>query len=370
MDPSSGGRRLKVVVAPDSFGGTLTSSEAARAIAEGWLAARPGDDVVVVPLADGGEGTLDALLAVGGHLHEVEVADPLGKPTSGRWLLRPDGTAVVESAEACGLRLVPPSARNPLRTTTYGVGQLLEAALRAGARRIVVGLGGSATVDGGAGALTALGWRPTRTDGAGMKIGGGELSAVDRVEPRWFDARWREVEVVLWSDVRTVLRDAARVFAPQKGATTEMVEVLERALGTWADVVERDLGGTWRDRAGSGAAGGLGFGLLAAFDARVEPGAAAVARAVGLDEALAAADVVVTGEGRFDDTSLDGKVVGHVADAASAVGARCLVVAGQARDARRRAERIAAVEEAAPGGPGPDPAAEVREAARRLAEAP
>ncbi|HEX2026687.1 MAG TPA: glycerate kinase [Nitriliruptorales bacterium] len=355
---------MQVVIAPDSFGGTLTSPQAARAIADGWLRARPDDRVTLVPMADGGEGTLAVVAAAdGGERREAEVAGPLGRPTSAAWLLRPDGTAVIESAAACGLAQVPQGERDPLRTTTYGVGQLLEGARRAGTRRVSVGLGGSASVDGGAGAALALGIRATRDDGGGLKIGGGELATVRAVERGWLDSSWDGLEVVLWADVTTRLADAASTFGPQKGATPEVVERLRDGLQRWADVVERDLGGAWRDLPGSGAAGGLGFGLAAVVGGRLVAGAAAVADLLGLPDVVAGADLVVTGEGRLDATSLQGKVVGHVVELAREAGVEVLAVVGALPEP---VDAIADVE-SAPHGAGGDPAAEVAAAAERIA---
>lgn len=355
---------MQVVIAPDSFGGSLTSAEATEAVARGWRQARPQDELVLLPLADGGEGTLDVVAGHDDRIREVEVAGPLGRPRRARWLHRADGTALVESAEACGLRLLDEDERDPLRTTTYGVGQLLDAARRAGARRIDVGLGGSATVDGGAGALTALGLRVLRDDGHGLKIGGGELRGVRSVERGWLDETWEDVEVVLWADVTTALTGAAATFGPQKGAGQAAVSVLGEGLARWADVVERDLGGVQRDMRGTGAAGGLGFGLAAAVGAGFEAGAGAVARAVGLAGAVSGADLVVTGEGRLDDTSTDGKVVGAVLESARAAGVRTVAVVGQATASP---DALADLEAAAPQGPGEDPGAELAAAAARLA---
>lgn len=355
---------MQVVIAPDSFGGSLTSAEATEAIARGWRRARPHDELVLLPLADGGEGTLDVVAGPDDRIGEVEVADPLGRPRRARWLQRTDGTALVESAEACGLRLLDRDERDPLRTTTYGVGELLDAARRAGARRIEVGLGGSATVDGGAGALTALGLRVLRDDGQGLKVGGGELRAVGSVERGWLDETWGDVEVVLWADVTTPLTEAPATFGPQKGAAPEAVTILEEGLVRWADVVERDLGGVQRGAPGTGAAGGLGFGLAAAVGARFESGARAVARAVGLAPVVSGADLVVTGEGRLDATSTEGKVVGAVLESARAAGVRTVAVVGRAAASP---DALADLEAAAPQGPGEDPGAEVAAAAARLA---
>lgn len=349
------------MIAPDSFGGTLTSIEAAEAIAAGWGSVRPGDDLASVPMADGGEGTVEVVATRGGQLRHVEVAHPRGRPIRAAWLLRPDGSALVESAAACGLSLVRAGERNPMRTTTYGVGQLLEDVRRAGVPRVVVGLGGSATVDGGAGAALALGVRLTRADGSSVKIGGGKLLTVHHVEPTWLDPAWDAIQVRSWSDVTSLLKDAATTYGPQKGATPEMVAALQQGLLHWADVVERDLAGSWRHLPGSGAAGGLGFGLAAVLGATIVPGAAAVAEVMGLPAEVARADLVVTGEGRLDATSRQGKVAGHVAALGADAGvAVCAVVGSVADDVTGFVD----VEDAARGG---DPAGEVAAAAARLA---
>lgn len=362
---------MRVVVAPDSFGGTLTAGKAADAVAEGWLARRPVDDVVAVPMSDGGEGLLDVVAGPDDTRLTTEVVGSLALPVDAAWLLRGDGTAVIESAAACGLRLVPHERRNPLHTTTHGVGELLLAARQAGVRRVVVGLGGSATVDGGTGALIGLGFRLWVADGSGLKIGGADLDRVVGADRGW-SGHWHGVEVELLADVTTPLPDAARVFGPQKGATPEVVDVLARGLDRWADVAERDLAGggateapgRLRDRPGAGAAGGLGFGLAAGISATTAPGAATVAGMVGLPAAIADADLVVTGEGRVDATTSSGKVVHEVARLASAAGVPVLLVAGQVA---ARPDGVADLEAAAPDGPGDDPAADVAAAARRLA---
>lgn len=323
---------MKVVVAPDGFGGTLTAVEAAAAMAEGWRRARPGDDVVIVPMADGGEGTLDVVAAAVAAAERVpvEVADARGRARAATWLRLPDGRALVESAEACGTRTIAPHDRDPLLTTTYGVGQLLAHSAASGATEVVVGLGGSATVDGGAGMATSLGHRLLRADGNGVKVGGAWVGDVARVVrgPRL------AVPVVAAADVRAPLLGgdgAARRFGPQKGASPAAVEALEAALTTFADVVERDVeGGPWRDVEGAGAAGGLGFALLAFCGAMLVEGAAIVADLVGLPSALRGADVVITGEGALDAGTGLGKVVAHVARAADAAGVgRALAVVGR-----------------------------------------
>jgi glycerate 2-kinase len=362
---------VRVVVAPDGFGGVLTARQAAEAIAEGWRRARPDDELTLRPLSDGGEGLLDVVARDGDTWLDVEVAGPHGHPVRAPLLLREGSTAVVESARACGLALVSESRRSPMPATTYGVGQLLDRARAEGARRILVGLGGSATVDGGTGALNGLGYRLRVADGSGLKIGGADLHRVRRVEPAWI-ADFSDVEVELLADVDAVLDEAAPLFGPQKGATPEQVEQLGEALRTWADVAERDLAGgrSMRDEPGAGAAGGLGFGLAAGLSAPLLPGAAAVADLVGLDDALRRADAVVTGEGRLDETSGRGKVVGDLLRRSGELGLPLYGVVGVAEEGA--ATGLVAVEQAAAGtgadaGPGEDPLAEVAAAAARLA---
>jgi glycerate 2-kinase len=357
---------VRVVIAPDGFGGVLPASEVAEAIAEGWHRARPADQLDLLPLSDGGEGLLDVLAREGDTMLEVEVAGPHGHPLHAPVLLREDGTAVIESALACGLALVPQERRTPMPATTYGVGQLIEAARGAGAQRILVGLGGSASVDGGTGALNGLGFRLRVEDGSGLKIGGADLHRVRRVEPTWV-ADLAGIDVELLADVDVVLADAAPLFGPQKGATPEQVEQLAQALETWADVAERDLDAAGvRSRPGAGAAGGLGFGLAAGLAAPLRDGAARVAELVGLGQALADADLVVTGEGRLDATSLRGKVIGHLLRRAEARSLPVLAVVGAAdRDA---ADALTDVAEASPDGPGQDPYGDAVGAAVSLAE--
>ena len=357
---------MKVVIAPDSFGGTLTAAEAADAMAAGWRRGRPDDEVVVLPMSDGGEGLVDVVAAsCAGRWHDAEVAGPLGHPLTGRWYVLDDGTAVVETAEACGTKRLDPDDLDPVQATTYGVGQLLDAARCAGATRLVVGLGGSATVDGGAGALTALGFQLTVDDGSGLKVGGGELHRVRAVHPRWVAEGWGDVAVEVLADVRTVLADAAWVFGPQKGADPATVDLLAHGLATWARVVARDLDADELDDAeGSGAAGGLGYGLSAGLKAPLVAGAPRVASLVGLADALADAGAVVTGEGRLDATSMAGKVVGSVVDDARGAGAAPLAVVGQAAEP---VEGLDDLEESSPQGPGDDPAADVAGATQRLA---
>ena len=356
---------MKVVIAPDGFGGTLSAGEAAAAIAAGWRRERPDDDLIEVPLSDGGEGLLEVVAQEHDRWMTTEVAGPLGHPVAAPWLLRDGQTAIIESARACGLALVPEELRSPLRTTTYGVGQLLAAARSAKATRILVGLGGSATVDGGAGALSGLGFRLTVEDGSGLKIGADDLHRVAAADRGW-SPDLDGIDVCLLSDVTTTLDRSAEVFGPQKGATPDQVAALTDALQRWADVAERDLaGGTrHRDTPGSGAAGGLGFALACGLGARYEPGADRIAVLSGFDDAIAEADAVITGEGRLDVTSGAGKVIGVVLERCRARDLPLLGVVGQVGEGGPDLEDL---EEAAPDGPGDDPAAEVSAAAARLA---
>jgi glycerate kinase len=300
---------MHLLAAPDKFRGTLTAREAAAAIAAG--AARAGWAAFELPLADGGEGTLDVL---GGGNRRTTVSGPLGEPVEAEWQLKQDGTALIEAARACGLSLAGGPRRNdPLRATSRGVGELVAAALAAGAGRVVVAVGGVASTDGGLGAVEAL--RPLLPLPVPLEVA---------------------------CDVEASFLAAADVFAPQKGATPEQVCVL---LGRFGELVERyraELGANVRELPRSGAAGGLAGGL-AAIGGRLLSGFDLVADRLGLDEGLAAADLVVTGEGRLDETSFTGKVVGRVLDRAATAGKEALVVAGDVA-AERSADAISLVE--------------------------
>jgi glycerate 2-kinase len=339
---------MRIVVAPDKFAGTLTAWAAAEAIADGWRRGAPGDDLVLRPLADGGPGFLDVLHPVlGGRLLEVTVPDPLGRDTPGAVLLTGDGSAYVESAQACGLHLLAPDERDPKVTTSYGLGVLIRAAVEAGAHTVVIGLGGSATNDGGAGMLAALGVVPRDASGAPLPYGGAALAALDRLDGT---PLLRGATLVAATDVDSPLlglRGASAVYGPQKGATDNDVQVLDTALARLADAMERDLPGCPARiglQAGGGAAGGIGAALLALGGTR-ESGIALVRRVTGFDTELAAAGLVVTGEGKYDWQSLRGKVVAGVAAAALDHGLSCVVLAGQVQVGKR--ESAAAGVEAA-----------------------
>ncbi|HHU09517.1 MAG TPA: glycerate kinase [Intrasporangiaceae bacterium] len=354
---------MRVVIAPDCFTGTLTAAQAAAAMAQGWQDGAPHDEIVQVPLSDGGPGFLDVLATsaddVALETIVATVADPLGRPVPAAVLLdRAAGgvggavpTAYIESAQAAGLHLLAAAERDPTRTSTFGVGQLIEVALAEGARRIVVGLGGSGTNDAGAGMLAALG------AGEEPRLRGGGLALQDLGDddlPGLLAARDRlaGVDLVAATDVASPLlglQGASAVFAPQKGATPEQAQALEGALGRFHEIVTRTLGVptdllTGRplrlDRsAGAGAAGGLGYGLLA-LGARRVSGVDLVIETVGLRNHIAGAGVVVTGEGSFDWQSLQGKVVSGVAQTALEVATPSIVIAGQVLIGRREAMSV------------------------------
>jgi len=314
---------LRVVIAPDSFKGSLGAADVAMAIAEGWRSVRPDDELVLLPQADGGEGTLAAIAAAvpGAVLRSAgDVTGPAGRPVPGHWLALPDGTAVVELAQVSGLPLM--AAPDPLGATTRGLGEVIAAALDVGASSLVIGLGGSASTDGGAGALAALGMLLLDSDDRPLGDGGGELARLARIDRSGLRAA-PAGGVRLLSDVTAPLlgpTGAAAVFGPQKGAHREDVSMLDAALATYAGAL-----GHGAAVPGAGAAGGAGYGFLAAWGARIEAGSRAIATLTGLVAEASSADVVITGEGAFDATSMTGKVVGGVLELA---GERTVIVAG------------------------------------------
>lgn len=324
---------MRILLAPDSFKGSLTAPEAAQAMARGVRHVMPEAEVVLLPAADGGEGTLQALVAAtGGQIHRRRVTGPLGEPVEAELGLLGDGvTAVVEMASASGILLVPPQRRDPRFTTTYGTGELMRAALDLGATRLVVGIGGSATNDGGAGMAQALGASLLKRDGQPIGFGGAALRELDRIDPTGLDPRLAKTELLVACDVSNPLtgpQGAAAIYGPQKGATPEMVALLDEALSHMADVMLRDLGKDVRHQPGAGAAGGLGAGLMGFLDASLRPGIAVVLEAVHFEQRLGGADLVITGEGRTDGQTLAGKVPMGVGQAAARVGVPTLVISG------------------------------------------
>ena len=320
----------RVLVVPDKFKGSVTAAEAADALATGLLSGRPDLDVERLPLADGGDGTLAAAVSAGYELVPVVADGPTGAPVATAFAIC-DGTAVVELADVTGLRRLPgPPA--PLTASTFGVGQVIAAALDYGATTVVLGIGGSASTDGGAGMLQALGVRLTGEDGRELGRGGAALTGLVSVDPAGLhDVLGGSVTVLVASDVENPLlgpNGAAVVFGPQKGANPDDVVLLDLALARWAAVTERVVGRDLAAAAGAGAAGGTGFGAMAYLGARLVPGVELVLDLIGFDAALAGASLVITGEGSLDSQSLGGKAPVGVARAASPRGVPVVAVAG------------------------------------------
>ncbi|AKE88371.1 glycerate kinase [Rhodococcus aetherivorans] len=329
-DDAPTGCTMRVVIAPDSFKGSLDAAAMARAIAEGWSSVRPQDDLVLLPQADGGEGTLDAIASChpDASWHEVRgVTGPDGRPTTGRWVVLGDGTAVIELAQMSGLPMM--ESLDPGGATTAGLGQVIAAALDGGAAALTIGLGGSASTDGGAGALRALGARLLAADGRPVPDGGAalaDLASVDVSALRTLPPGGVE----LLTDTTAPLcgpSGAAHVFGPQKGADAVMVEYLDAALRGFARCLGVSAPGD-PDRPGAGGAGGTGFGL-SSWGGQLVPGARRIADLTGLSAEFGRAHVVVTGEGRFDRTSMTGKVVGAALEGCAVTSTRSVVVAGQ-----------------------------------------
>jgi glycerate kinase len=329
---------MRIVVAPNAFKGSLSALEAAEAIGEGIRIAAPDADLVLVPIADGGDGTVDALVAsTQGERCTRRVRGPLGDPVDAEYGLIDGGsTAVIEMAKAAGLALVPPDKRDPRITTTYGVGELLQHAYDGGARHFVIGIGGSATNDGGAGMAQALGYHLLDETGRELPPGGLALKRLARIHVGGVHANWKKCEVDVACDVTNPLtgpHGASAVYGPQKGATPEMVAELDAALHHFAEIIRRDLGVDVEHLPGAGAAGGLGAGLVAFLGARLRPGAEMVMEALHLDERLTGAHLVVTGEGRIDSqTARFGKGPAAVARHAKNAGIPVVAIGGSVAD--------------------------------------
>lgn len=324
---------MKIVIAPDSFKGSLTALEVCEAAARGIRQIDAQIEIVQVPMADGGEGTVQSLVdATGGELVTERVTGPLGDPVEAVYGLLGDGeSAVIEMAAASGLPLVPEEQRNPLNTTTCGTGELIAAALDQGRRKLIVGIGGSATTDAGAGMAQALGVRLLDDEGEPIGFGGAELGRLATIEMSRADPRLQEAEIRVACDVDNPLygeRGAAFVYGPQKGASAEDVKVLDANLRHFADVVQRDLGLDVRDIPGAGAAGGLGAGLVAFCGASLEPGVDIVIDAVDLPGAMRGADLCVTGEGAIDSQTAFGKTPAGVTSVARSGGVPVIALAG------------------------------------------
>lgn len=324
---------MKILVAPDSFKGSLSSKEVLKAISEGIRRAIDIDaEIVGLPIADGGEGTVDALItSLGGKIIDVDVLGPLGNVVKGYFGVLNDGTAVIEMAASSGLNLVPNDMRNPLITTTYGVGQLIKEALDAGCRKFIIGLGGSATNDGGAGMIQALGVKLLDEDGKDIPYGGGNLHKLKKVDTSSIDKRVYESSFIVASDVTNPLcgeYGASAVYGPQKGATPEMVEILDRNLKHYSSVIKETLGKDFSDVPGAGAAGGLGFSLMAFLNAKIRSGIDIVMEASNIDEKVKSCDIVITGEGNTDFQTAYGKAPAGIARIAKKYGKPVVILSG------------------------------------------
>lgn len=324
---------MKIVIAPDSYKESLTALEVATEIEAGFREIFPHAEYLKIPMADGGEGTVAAMVAAtGGSLIVADVTGPLGEPVPACYGVTGDGkTAIIEMAAAGGLVLVPPHLRDPLKTTSYGAGELIKAALDAGISHLIIGIGGSATNDGGSGMLQALGVKLPDHEGREIGFGGGELAKLDRIDIGNMDKRLQSCRIEAACDVDNPLtgeQGASAVFGPQKGATPEMVAQLDANLVRYAAIIRRDLGIEVDKIAGGGAAGGMGAALLAFCGATLRPGVEIVMEAVGLEAAVQDADLVITGEGRIDSQSIHGKTPVGVARMAKRHAKPVIAIAG------------------------------------------
>ena len=324
---------MRVVIAPDKYKGTASARVVAEAMGRGVVRAWPDADVALVPMADGGEGTVEALVsALGGRTTRHRVTGPLGAPVQGFTAQLSDGRVVLEMASSSGLALVPDHERDPLLATSYGTGELMLAALRMSPAQVLVGLGGSASTDGGSGAARAAGWRFLDARGNDLPPGGGALGSLRRIDDAGVLEEMKGARIQGVTDVGSPLlgpRGAAAVFGPQKGASATEIEVLEKGLATLSSRIHTDLGKDVAVTPGAGAAGGMGAGLIAFFDAHLVGGFETVAEAANLKGALRTADLVITGEGHLDRQSLGGKVPIGVARLARDAGVECLAVCGR-----------------------------------------
>ncbi|NYE58079.1 glycerate kinase [Carboxydothermus ferrireducens] len=327
---------MKIVVAPDSFKGSLSSLKVALAIERGIKRAASEIDaeieIIKIPMADGGEGTVEAIMcALGGRLVKTRVLDPLGREIDSFFGVLPDGTAVIEMAAASGLNLLKTEEKNPMITTTYGTGQLIRAALDEGCRKLIIGIGGSATNDGGVGMAQALGVKFLDSNDREIGFGGGELYKIERIDYSGLDARIKDTDIVVACDVKNVLcgpTGASAVYGPQKGATLEMVKVLDENLRHLATMIKRYLGKDVAEVPGSGAAGGLGAALLAFLDAKLRPGIEIVMELAQFPEVVKTAELIITGEGATDYQTMFGKVPLGVARVARKFGKPVVCISG------------------------------------------
>ena len=328
---SKSGTASRVVLAPDKFKGSLTAAEVGDALAAGMLDVLPGLDVIKLPVADGGDGTVAAALSAGFEEIIVDAVGPTGEPVQAAYALH-GNRAVVELAAVVGLSMLPGGRLDPLTSSTYGLGLVIADAIRRGAQTIVLGLGGSASTDGGAGMAQALGARLLDADGHDLSHGGGALQGLARLDLRALRETLGSSSIMVASDVDNPLLGAdgaAAVFGPQKGADTHQVEALERGVRRWSELVSRATGRNEADRPGAGAAGGAGFAALALLNAKIRPGIELILELVDFDRRIVGANLVVTGEGSLDDQSLAGKTPVGVARAAARSGVPVVAVAGR-----------------------------------------
>ncbi|WP_305811058.1 glycerate kinase [Photobacterium leiognathi] len=324
---------MKIIIAPDSYKESLTAMEVATAIENGFRQVLPNAEYIKLPMADGGEGTVQSLVdASNGTIIERSVTDPLGEQINGFFGLMGDGkTAIIEMAAASGLHLVSPELRNPMLTTSFGTGELILAALDKGVEHIIVGIGGSATNDGGIGMAQALGVRFLDENNKPIHYSGGALDRLHHIDISDIDPRLVSVKLEVACDVDNLLcgeKGASQVFGPQKGATPEMVTQLDNNLAHYAEIIKRDLGKDVKDMAGAGAAGGMGAALLGIFNAQLRPGIEIVMDAVNLADVLKDADLVITGEGRIDSQTIHGKTPIGVARTAKRFNKPVIGIAG------------------------------------------
>ncbi|QGQ94854.1 glycerate kinase [Paenibacillus psychroresistens] len=324
---------MKIIIAPDSFKGSLSAADAAKAIERGIKSYMPDAETVKVPMADGGEGTLDSLIAAtNGKKIQVTVTDPLGAPVEAMYgIIEPNATCIIEMASASGLCLLTEDQRNPLLATTYGTGELIKHALDAGCRNFILAIGGSATNDGGAGMLQALGMKLIDTSGQSVGTGGAALQYISAIDDSKFDPRIAESSFLLACDVQNPfigLHGATRVYGPQKGATLEMVENLESYMTAWADIIGAKTGIKLHEMPGAGAAGGIGGAFLAFFPVEMKRGIDVVIQYSQLCDHLEGTDLVITGEGQIDAQTASGKTPMGVAQAALKYGVPTIVLAG------------------------------------------
>lgn len=321
---------MKILLAPDKFRGSLTAAEVCEAMSEGIRKALPNAEILAIPMADGGEGTAEILTHnAGGQMHSVSVSDPLGRKIMAEFGLAADGkTAYLEMAAASGLRLLQSHERNPLQTSTFGTGELIQEALNKGAQQLILGIGGSATTDGGVGMAAALGWRFEDKSGRNLVPNGGSLGQIQKIIP---PANFTQINIQVACDVTAPLygpTGAACVYASQKGANAEMVVQLDEGLKHLANLIQRDFGVDLAQVAGTGAAGGLGFGLLFFLNATLKEGVKIVMEQTYFEEKLLGVDLVFTGEGKMDDQTLQGKLIAGIAKAAQHNGIPVVALCG------------------------------------------